>query len=339
MDDNFLDTVLLKKNGIPTYHFAHLVDDRLMRTTHVMRAEEWLPSLPLHYQLFRAFDLPVLKYAHTAQLMKIENGNKRKLSKRKDPEANVAFFFEAGYPVLAIKNYLCGIFDSGFEDWKMKNMDLPFSDYVFDFARMPKSGALFDLKKLDSVSNIHLSHLSNEELFAQMLDWTGEFRPELHAMMIAERELAFRAIGIQRGTERDPKKFTRLSDVEAYLAPFLRGAFEALKSARGSIALPVPKELAIEVVNDYIEHLDLEMNANDWISWMREEAAKFKFARDGAEFKAGGCVGKFGDYAMIIRVAVAGGTNSPDLYEMMRALGADETRKRLGDFADEMHNR
>lgn len=139
MDDNFHDIVLLKNNGIPTYHFAHFVDDHLMGTTHVLRAEEWLPSLPLHYQLFRAFNIPVLKYAHTAQLMKIDNGNKRKLSKRKDSEADVTYFFENGYPVEAIKNYLCGILDSGFEAWKAEHMDIPYSEYIFDFSRMPKS--------------------------------------------------------------------------------------------------------------------------------------------------------------------------------------------------------
>lgn len=139
MDDNFLDIVLLKKNGIPTYHFAHVVDDHLMGTTHVIRAEEWLPSLPLHYQIFKTFGITPPKYAHTAQLMKIDGGNKRKLSKRKDPEANVTYFFEAGYPINAIKNYLCGLLDSGFEEWKLTHMDTPYSDYTFDFSRMPKS--------------------------------------------------------------------------------------------------------------------------------------------------------------------------------------------------------
>lgn len=336
MDDNFLDIVVLKKNGVPTYHFAHVVDDYLMRTTHVIRAEEWLPSIALHYQLFHAFGFTPPKYAHTAQLMKIEDGNKRKLSKRKDPEANVTFFFEAGYPVNAIKNYLCGILDSGFEDWKHANPDTPYSEYQFDFSRMPKSGALFDLKKLDSVSNIYLSHLSNEALFAEMLEWAREFRPELYEQIIAQKDLAFRAVSIQRHTDRDPKKFTKLSDIEAYLNPFLTQLFEAQKAVRSAIEMPVAKELAIQVLENFLATYNPEMSATDWLANMKETAASFKFARDNAEFKAGGCVAKFGDYAMMIRVAVAAATNSPDLYEMMQVLDADETRKRIAGFIAEL---
>lgn len=219
--------------------------------------------------------------------MKIENGNKRKLSKRKDPEANVAYFFEVGYPVNAIKNYLCGLLDSGFEDWKKTNASLPYSDYVFDFSRMSKSGALFDLKKLDSVSNMYLSHLSNEGLFSEMLEWAAEFRPDLHARILAQKTLAFQAVSIQRGTERDPKKFTKLSDIESYLSPFLTDSFHEAQKNQRMIVLPVEPELVTEIVRECANGYDTEMSPDEWLAWMREQAAKFKFARDGAEFKAG----------------------------------------------------
>ncbi len=335
MDDNFHDIVLLKNNGIPTYHFAHFVDDHLMGTTHVLRAEEWLPSLPLHYQLFRAFNIPVLKYAHTAQLMKIDNGNKRKLSKRKDSEADVTYFFENGYPVEAIKNYLCGILDSGFEAWKAEHMDIPYSEYIFDFSRMPKSWALFDLRKLDSVSNIYLTHLSNENLFDAILVWAQEFRPLLYQKILTHKELCFKAISIQRGTDRDPKKFSKLSDVESYLVPFLSEFFENQKSLRREIVLPVSKEQVWEIVSEYSNAFDINMNGTDWLVWMKDLASKFKFARDGAEFKLWGYAGKFWDFAMIIRIAITGSTNSPDLYETMQVLGMTEVKKRLSDFIKE----
>jgi glutamyl-tRNA synthetase len=175
MLDNYLDIVLLKSDGIPTYHFAHAVDDFLMGTTHVIRGDEWLPSLPLHLQLFKAIEVPAPKYAHIAPLMKTEDGNKRKLSKRKDPEANVIYFFEKGYPKDAIKDYLLNIADSGFEKWREENPTTKQDTFPIVFSHMPKAGALFDMKKLESISHGYLSRLSNEELFENMENWAKEY--------------------------------------------------------------------------------------------------------------------------------------------------------------------
>lgn len=152
---------------------------------------------------------------------------------------------------------------------------------------MPKSGALFDLKKLDSVSNIYLSSLSNESLFDEMLAWACEFRPELHQKILAEKQLAFEAISIQRGTERDPKKFTKLSDVESYLAPFLRDAFEELRKTHPITSLPFESERITQILQEYLRAYDSKMNAEEWLTWMRELASKCNFARDNAEFKLG----------------------------------------------------
>jgi glutamyl-tRNA synthetase len=179
------------------------------------------------------------------------------------------------------------LLDSGFEDWKKSNPSLPYSDYHFDFSRMPKSGALFDLKKLDSVSNIYLSGLSNETLFEEMLAWANEFRPELLQKILAEKQLAFEAVSIQRGTERDPKKFTKLSDVEHYLAPFLHDSFDELRKNHPIASLPFEPELITQILKEYLQGYDNKMDSEAWLGWMRERASKCNFARDNAEFKLG----------------------------------------------------
>lgn len=338
MQDNFLDVPVLKSDGIPTYHFAHIVDDTLMGTTHVIRAEEWLPSLPLHVQLFKSLELTPPKYAHVAQLLKMDEGNKRKLSKRKDPEANVEFFYQAGYPVEAIKDYLLNIIDSSYEGWKLENPGKTYEDFRVHFDSMPKSGALFDMKKLESISHGILSALSNEDLFNAMLGWAAEFDPEFHALMQKYPDVSFRAVSIQRHTEKDPKKFRKYSDAKEYLVPFIPELYEEAKKTRSEIELPFDAETVRAMLADYQEFLKIGIaDSNEWVEKMRENAAvKFKIARDNAEFKAGGCIGKFGDYAMVVRVAIAGSKTSPDLFEMIQVLGIETAVERIDGFIGEL---
>ncbi len=337
MGDNFLDIPLLKRDGIPTYHFAHAVDDHLMRVTHVLRAEEWLPSLPLHLQLFEACGFEPPKYAHTAQLMKTDEGNKRKLSKSKDPEANVEYFFERGYPAEAVREYLFNIFDSGYEPWRAENPDATPESYVFELPKMPRSGALFDLKKLDSISHGFLSSLSNDELFERMLEWTKRYDPELAEMMTRYRDISFSAISIQRLTDKDPKKFRILSDVRDYLSVFLPALFEVRKNARPSLDTPLDPDLSRQILEDFLGALStLPGTPDEWIVSVRERSKSFGMAQTNAEWKEGGHAGKFADYAMTLRLAIAGGTASPDLFETIRTLGLDETQKRIQDRINEL---
>jgi glutamyl-tRNA synthetase len=335
--DNFLDVPLLKTDGMPTYHFAHVVDDHFMRTTHVVRAEEWLPSLPLHLQLFEACEWEPPKYAHTAQLMKTQDGNKRKLSKRHDPEANVEYFFERGYPVEAIKDYLFNVIDSGYEPWRVANPHANREEYVFEFAKMPRSGALFDLKKLDSVSHGIISELSNDELFDRMLEWAEYYDASLHGLMVRHRDLAKAAVSIQRLTDKDPKKFRTFSDTREYLCAFLPELFAERKMARAEMESPLDATLSRDILSDYLSALDtLPTDPEGWLASVRERSKKFGMAQTNAEWKEGGFAGRFSDYAMTLRLAIAASAASADLFETMRVLGADETRTRLTDRIAEL---
>lgn len=329
MLDNYLDVVLLKTDGIPTYHFAHAVDDYLMGTTHVTRGDEWLPSLPLHLQLFTAINVPAPKYAHVAPLMKTEDGNKRKLSKRKDPEANVVYFFERGYPIDAIKDYLLNIVDSGFEKWREENENKPVSEFIIDFNHMPKAGALFDLKKLESISHNYLSQLSNDALFEAIETWVKTYDPELWNLMSTHRDLCFRAVSIQRGTDRDPKKFRILSDIQGYLQQFIPTLY--IQMVLDRTKFPGGVSTAKKVLEDFVEFLEnTEITPENWLTSVKNRAHdRFQVARDGAEWKTGNYPMKFAEYAMILRLGMARDMTSPDLFEMIQVLGKDEIIHRI----------
>lgn len=329
MDDNYLDVVLLKKNGVPTYHFAHVVDDYLMRTTHVVRAEEWLPSMPLHFQLFEACGLPRPKYVHCAALLKIDGGNRRKLSKRKDPEANVEFFFEQGYLKESLMDYLANIADSGYEAWKLANPDKEFSDYEFRIERFPKSGALFDMGKLDSINKERLSILSKEAFAELCLTWADSYDAELAALMRKHPELSFRALNIERLSEKDPKRFSKISDIRGQLALFFPETFERLRDSAPEFPANVTEALRKRFLAEYSEAYDPALGKDEWFAHLKEFGKPLGFATTGDEFKSGGYVGRVGDLAMILRIALCASKSTPDLYESLIALGADEARRRM----------
>lgn len=213
MQDNFIDTVILKKTGIPTYHFAHVVDDHLMRTTHVTRADEWVPSLPLHIQLTEVLGFIAPKYIHLSPLLKMDGGGKRKISKRKDPEANVEYFFAHGYPIEAIMDYLLGIMDSRFEAWRIENPSASYREYPLTAEKLPLAGALFDFQKLDSIANAFLTRMSTEELQKKGLEWARVYDADLATLMDTYPDLTYRALDIERHTEKDPRRFTKFSDL------------------------------------------------------------------------------------------------------------------------------
>lgn len=330
MDDNYLDIVLLKKNGVPTYHLAHVVDDYLMRTTHVIRAEEWIPSMPLHFQLFEALDLPRPKYVHCAALLKIDGGNKRKLSKRKDPEANVEFFFEQGYLKDSLIDYLANIADSGYEVWKAANPDKEFSDYELKIERFPKAGALFDMGKLDSINKERLSVIGKEEFAKICLEWAKSYDKDLALLMEKHPDLAFRALNIERLSEKDPKRFAKISDIRAQLALFFPETFEELRKNAPAYPENVPADVRAKFLSAYAEAYDPSMDKDSWFAHLKEFGKPFGFAATGEEFKAGGYIGRVGDLAMMLRIALCASKSTPDLYETLLALGVGEVKRRLG---------
>ncbi len=332
MMDNYNDIVLLKTDGLPTYHLAHIVDDHLMRMSHIIRAEERMPSVPLHLQLFAACGLTPPKYCHLAQILKLDEGKKRKLSKRKDPEANVAYFFENGYAVQWILEYLINLIDSKFEDRQKANPEKTYLDFEIKLEDMNKAWALFDLVKLQSVNNGYLSRISTDELYEQSLTRAKKYRPELAKLMESDVVYTKAALNIERHTPKDPKRFSTYADIENQLRFFydserekMSGNVEALKS--GNVI--ADKELMKKFVAEYIQVLDLSMPVEDWFNQLKEIGKKYGFAGNNAEFKEWGYIWKIGDLAMFLRLQLCCATQTPDLFSVMQVMGKERVVKRM----------
>lgn len=335
--ENINDIVLIKSDGLPTYHLAHVADDYLMRVSHVIRGEERLASVPLHIQLFTAFGLPVPKYCHPASLLKIDNGNKRKLSKRHDPEADIWFFFENGYATQWIIEYLLTIIDPNFEERQKTNPDKSYLDFEIKLEKMGKSGALFDLVKLQSVNNNYLSRISTDELYEQSLTRAETYRPALAILMKTDVPYVKAALNIERHTTKDPKRFTTYLDVETQLKFFFDDERTKLRDEelgkRNEGLAPSPYHLPPEVVkkfvDEYIQTLDLSMSVEEWFAQLKEIGKKYGFASNNAEFKEWGYIGKTGDLAMFLRIQLCCATQTPDLYSVMQVMGKERVIKRL----------
>ena len=332
MIDNFNDIVLIKWDALPTYHLAHIADDHLMRTSHVIRGEERLTSVPLHLQLFKTFGLPAPQYCHLAPLLKLDNGNKRKLSKRHDPEADIWFFFENGYASQGIIEYLLTIIDPWFEEWQKANSEKNYLDFEIKLEKMPKSWALFDLVKLQSVNNNYLSRISTDQLYDQSLARALKYRPELAQRMQSDTAYVKAAMNIERHTAKDPKRFTTYADVEKQLMFFfddertkLHGSMETLKD--GNVI--ADKVLMQKFVDEYSQVMDLSMSVEEWFAQLKEIWKKYGFAENNAQFKEGGYVGKVWDLAMFLRIQLCCATQTPDLYSVMQVMGKERVMKRL----------
>jgi len=329
MIDNFNDIVLIKWDGLPTYHLAHVVDDHLMRTTHVIRGEEWLTSVPLHLQLFGAFGFQAPQYAHLAPILKLDNGNKRKLSKRHDPEADVGYLFEQGFAMQGIIEYLLTIIDSSFEAWQQANPDKSYRDYDIALERMNKSGALFDDVKLQSVNNNYLSRISTDDLYNQALNWAEDYRPSLAAIMKKDPEYTKAALGIERHSEKDPKRFTTFQDIETQLLFFYDDQREILSKEKPVLPDIFTPELIKSFVDQYSSQLNLDLSLEDWFAQLKEIGKSLGFASTNGEFKEGGYIGKVWDLAMFLRVQLCCATRTPDLYSVMKVLWKERVIERL----------
>ncbi|MFA6256053.1 MAG: glutamate--tRNA ligase [Candidatus Absconditabacterales bacterium] len=329
--DNCNDIVLIKSDELPTYHLAHIADDYLMRVSHVIRGEEWLASVPLHLQLFKSFNLPAPKYCHVAPLLKLDNGNKRKLSKRHDPEADIGFFFENGYAAQGIIEYLLTIIDPGFEDRQKANPDKTYLDIEIKLEKMGKSGALFDVVKLQSINNNYLSRISTDELYEQSLAWALKYKPELAKLIQSDVPYVKAAMNIERHTAKDPKRFTTYVDVETQLRFFFDSEREKLKIDHGlsTFHLLPSTEVLKNFATEYVSILDLAMTVEDWFAQLKEVGKKYGFAGNNAEFKEGGYVGKIGDLAMFLRIQLCCATQTPDLYSVMKVMGKERVVRRL----------
>ena len=332
--ENDQDIVIIKADGLPTYHFAHVVDDHLMHTTHVIRSDEWLSSVPLHLQLFQEIGFIAPKYCHIAPIMKNDNGNKRKLSKRKDPEAAVSYYDEQGIPSLAVKEYLLNIANSSFENWRRQNKNADISEFDFQLNKMSVSGALFDMIKLLDVSKIVISKKTAEEVYEEGLKWAKKYNKELAELLEKDKAYTLRVLGIERGNEKPRKDIAKWSDLKDNIGYMFDEEFEKI---RGNYELQkiTDKEKIKQILNIYAEkYFDINDDKQTWFNKLKDLAEEFGYAREVKEFKANPekYEAHVGDISTLIRIALTGKTNTPDLYEIIKVLGKDKVIKRLKEF-------
>ena len=329
LPENIHDIVLLKKDGIPTYHFAHAIDDHLMRTTIVIRGGEWLASAPIHYELFHLLGFKMPKYAHTAHLMKFdeETGGKRKLSKRKDPELSLDYYRKDGYHPYCMKVYLLTLLNSNFEEWHEKFPDKDINEFPFSVEKMSQSGALFDKDKLHNICKNELSKLSEEEVYDFLYDWAVENEPEKAKIWFADKE---KMLGILRlymgvGMKRRRKDFMYAKQIFEMIGYF----FEMGSEEKDEFKLD--KETVNTVLNEYLDMYNHEDDNSEWFNKLKVIADKHGFASDMKAYKANpeAFKGNVSDIAEIVRIAVTGKANTPDLWSIVHVMGEDQMKDRI----------
>lgn len=328
--ENDQDIVIIKADGLPTYHFAHAVDDHLMRTTHVIRSDEWLSSVPLHLQLFYELGFKAPKYAHIAPIMKNDNGNKRKLSKRKDPEAAVNYYKEEGIPPLAVKEYLLNIANSNFENWRRANPDKSIDEFDFQLNKMSVSGALFDMVKLLDIGKTVISKMSAEEVYEKALEWAKEYDKEL-VEMLENKEYSLKVLGIERGNKKPRKDISKWSEVKNNIIYMYDDKFLNTDISYDYAKINDKEEIN-KILKLYIEeYFDIDHDKETWFNKIKDLAEKTGYAREVKEYKKEPekWPGHVGDISTVIRVALTGRQNTPDMYEIMQVLGKESVIKRL----------
>ena len=329
MPENDEDFVILKSDGIPTYHFAHAVDDHLMGTTHVIRGDEWISSTPKHLQLFKLLGFKAPKYVHVSPIMKLDNGAKRKISKRKDPEAAVHFFAEQGYPAVSVIEYLMTIAASDFEDWRRANPLEDYKKFKFNIKKMSASGALFDTDKLNDVSKTVISKMKAHEVVECLLEWAKEYDTEFYAILKGDVERVKAIYNIDRENPKPRKDIIKWSDAKAY-AEYM---FNELYTPCFDLPAHITSESAVKILEAYKEAYDPSHDNSQWFDTIKSICPAANFATDTKAYKAEPekYAGSPGDASTIIRVSITGRTNTPDLCSIMKVLGKDTCLKRIND--------
>lgn len=330
--ENFQDVVIIKTTGIPTYHFAHAVDDHLMRTTHVIRGEEWLPSLPIHVELFEklGFELPV--YCHTAQLMKIgEYGNKRKLSKRKDPELSLDYYRDQGYHPAAVREYLLTILNSNYEEWRMENPEADIDEFKFTTEKMSNSGALFDLDKLNDVSKEALLHISAYEIAEFLKDWSLEFAPE-YSYIFDDMDLLVKILDLGRDEKKPRKDLVYARQIMEFISYFYDQSFKVIDE--------VPAEAEadkVKILEEYLSSYNHADTQEEWFNKIREIATNLGYAAKPKDYKKNpdDYKGHVGHVSTVIRLALVGRAQSPDVWAIQQIMGEDMVRARINRMIEE----
>ena len=324
--ENDVDHVLLKSDGIPTYHFAHAVDDHLMRTTHVIRGDEWLPTLPFHIQLFKALDFKLPKYVHIGPLMKMDGTSKRKLSKRKDPELALTFYKAEGFPVEAVYEYIMTILNSNFEDWRRANPTAPTDDFKFSPKKLNPAGSLFDYAKLTDVSKNEIARMDAQKVYTLLTQWADEFDPEFADKLKADPGFATAILAIGRGGKKPRKDIATWKEAKPYMGFFYDEYLE-----KPVFDAKFSKDTVLTALEKFLERFDIADDSGVWFDKVKAITEEMGFTTDMKAYKADpdAFPGTVADVSTFIRQAVTGKTNSPDLYTVMQILGYERTVNRI----------
>ena len=336
MPENDIDVPIMKsENLLPTYHFAHVVDDHLMRTTHVVRGEEWMSSVPLHYDLFKTFGYKMPKYIHTSLILKKDGDTIRKISKRKDPEALMFYYEEKGYPTLAVLDAVLTIANSNFEEWRTNNPDKPFYEFPFSPKKMSSSGALFDLDKLDNISKNYISKMSASELYEEYLAWAKKYDEHVYELISKYKEDTITFLNIERETKK-PRK-----DYENYISIFPKTWYiydeEWDKELKYDFAKITDKEEIKAIMDDYLNNYYNESDTEEvWFNKIKELCDKMGYASNMKEYKENPdhFKGNVADFTTAMRVVLTTSSMTPNLYDIMKLLGKTRMLKRLNIFTE-----
>ncbi len=327
MPENDEDFVILKSDGIPTYHFAHAVDDHLMQTTHVLRGDEWISSVPKHIQLFRLLGFKPPKYGHISPIMKLDNGAKRKISKRKDPEAAVHFFASEGYDSESVIEYLMTIAASDFEDFRRANPDKDYREFKFNLKKMSVSGALFDNDKLNDVSKTKISRMNSETVYEKLTAWAKEFDTEFYALLTANPEFTKKMLSIDRDVPKPRKDIAKWNEAKDYFSYFFDELYKE--------DLTLPENINSADAKAFLEKYKAVYSPCDerqqWFDKIKEIAPQIGFAAETKAYKAEPekYKGHAGDLSTVLRIAITGRRNTPDLCSIMQVLGKDKVFDRI----------
>ncbi len=328
--ENVQDVVIIKSDGLPTYHFAHAVDDHLMRTTHVVRGEEWLPSVPIHVELFKTLGFEMPEFIHTPTIMKEDGGSKRKISKRKDPEAAASYYRENGIPKEAVIDYLMNILNSNFEEWRKNNPYGDLKEFKIDLNKISSSGALFDLVKLADVSKNTIATFTAEKVYEDGLEWAEEFDKDLAGLMKTHKEFTINILNIERTGTKIRKDIAKWSELRENLE-YLYDEVFFNKEHEDEWQNITDKEEIKKIITEYLNVYDENDDKDTWFNKVKDVAEKFGYAREVKEYKKNpeNYKGHVGDISTVIRVALTGRRNTPDLYEILKNLGRERIEKRF----------
>lgn len=334
---NDQDIVIIKSDNLPTYHFAHAVDDHFMRTTLVIRGEEWIASVPLHLELFYMLGFKPVKYAHVPTIMKLDGESKRKLSKRKDPEAACSYFLEVGYPTEAMIEYLLTIINSDFEPWRKQNKDKALSEFEVRLNKMNVAGALFDIMKLNDISKNIIGEMSTDTLFDKVNKWAEKYSKEVKDLINSDKDYFKQILGIERdNVVKVRKDFAKYEDILPSISYMYNDRFEKDIQAGYNYAENLSKEDIEQIISKYLDIIDISISKDDWFSNLKQFTDSIGFCSNMKEYKQNKEMykGSIADVSGVIRVAITNRQNTPDIYSIMNVLGIEEVKRRLSIAID-----